>query len=113
METGAISREDRARTVIPRDMRRSFRFLWPTEAKIPYIMDTPGFSSLSVNFMKHGNTVFRNFSSMSRIAGSGGVSHISEPDCGVKEALAEGKISKIRYDDYVEIYQEVQNRRKY
>ena len=29
----------------------------------------------------------------------GGCSHISEPICGVKTALLEGKISKVRYDN--------------
>ena len=43
----------------------------------------------------------------------GGCAHISEPVCGVKEALAEGKISKVRYENYVLLYEELKNRRKY
>ena len=39
--------------------------------------------------------------------------HIGEPVCGVKEALAEGKISQSRYDNYGLLYQELKNRRKY
>ena len=42
-----------------------------------------------------------------------GCSHIGEPDCGVKTALAEGKISQVRYDNYVQLYQEMKNMRKY
>ena len=80
-----------------------------------YLFDTPGFSSLSVEFYEKETlgTLFPEFQQYEPYCRFRGCSHISEPDCGVKEALAEGKISKIRYDDYVEIYQEVQNRRKY
>ena len=42
-----------------------------------------------------------------------GCSHIGEPDCGVKEALAEGKISQSRYNNYVQIYNELKDKRKY
>ena len=42
-----------------------------------------------------------------------GCSHITEPDCGVKEALAEGKISAERYKNYCLIYEEMKNIRKY
>ena len=43
----------------------------------------------------------------------GGCAHISEPVCGIKNALAEGKISKVRYDNYVVLYEELKNRKKY
>ena len=42
-----------------------------------------------------------------------GCSHTHEPDCGVKKALEEGKISKIRYDNYVNIYTELKEKRKW
>ena len=42
-----------------------------------------------------------------------GCSHIGEPDCGVKDAIAEGKISKVRYDNYVQLYNEMKGMRKY
>ena len=42
-----------------------------------------------------------------------GCMHIHEPDCGVKQALKEGKISQVRYDNYVALYQELKDRRKY
>ena len=114
METGAISEKiERGRhttrhaQVIP--VRRE------DGSEDTYIIDTPGFSSLSVEFYEKETlgTLFPEFQQYEPYCRFRGCSHISEPDCGVKEALAEGKISKIRYDDYVEIYQEVQNRRKY
>ena len=42
-----------------------------------------------------------------------GCSHIGEPDCGVKEAVEDGSISKVRYDNYVLLYEEMKNMRKY
>ena len=43
----------------------------------------------------------------------GGCVHLSEPVCGVKEALAEGEISPIRYENYKLLYQELKERKKY
>ena len=114
METGAISEKiERGRhttrhaQVIPVPMEDG--------REDTYIIDTPGFSSLSVEFYEKETlgTLFPEFQQYEPYCRFRGCSHISEPDCGVKEALEEGKISKIRYDDYVEIYQEIQNRRKY
>ena len=42
-----------------------------------------------------------------------GCMHIHEPDCAVKEALAEGKISQLRYDDYLALYEELKEKRRY
>ena len=42
-----------------------------------------------------------------------GCMHLSEPDCGVKEALAEGKISPLRYENYKLLYEELKDVKKY
>ena len=42
-----------------------------------------------------------------------GCAHINEPDCGVKEALLQGEISKSRYENYCQLYGELKDRRKY
>ena len=42
-----------------------------------------------------------------------GCVHINEPDCRVKEAVEAGLISRRRYTSYVEIYDEVKNKKKY
>ncbi len=39
------------------------------------------------------------------------ISH--EPGCGVREALGEGKISPVRYENYVMLYEELKHRKKY
>ena len=42
-----------------------------------------------------------------------GCSQLTEPDCEVKEALAEGKISRERYENYRLFYEELKNRREF
>ena len=42
-----------------------------------------------------------------------GCDHIHEPGCAVKEAVEEGKIHKIRYEDYTEMYRELKERKRY
>ncbi|MBO5278473.1 MAG: ribosome small subunit-dependent GTPase A [Lachnospiraceae bacterium] len=79
-----------------------------------YIMDTPGFTSLYVNDfdkneLKDYFVEFREHEGTCRFTGC---VHINEPDCKVKEALADGKISKIRYDNYVDLYNEIKEGRR-
>jgi ribosome biogenesis GTPase len=80
-----------------------------------YIMDTPGFSSMDVpGFEKEDLwTCYPEFVEHEPYCRFQGCSHISEPDCGVKSALAEGAISKVRYDNYVLLYEEMKQIRKY
>ncbi len=42
-----------------------------------------------------------------------GCVHIGEKVCGVKDAVAEGKISKSRYDNYRLMYEELKQKRRY
>ena len=42
-----------------------------------------------------------------------GCRHIHEPGCRVKEALEDGKISSIRYEDYLSLYEELKEKRRY
>lgn len=80
-----------------------------------YIMDTPGFSSMDVpGFEKEDLwTCFPEFREYEPYCKFQGCSHINEPDCGVKEALAEGKISSVRYENYKLLYEELKNMKKY
>ena len=80
-----------------------------------YIMDTPGFSSMDVpGFEKEDLwTCFPEFRDYEPYCKFQGCSHINEPDCGVKEALAEGKISSVRYENYKLLYEELKNMKKY
>lgn len=80
-----------------------------------YLMDTPGFSSLYVTDMEKEELQqyfyeFRDFATECRFADC---VHIGEADCAVKQAVAAGRISSIRYENYLQMYQELQNKKKY
>ena len=81
-----------------------------------YIMDTPGFASLYVEDiapeeLKEYFEEFIPYSDKCRF-GTGCV-HINEPDCGVKAALDIGYISRLRYDNYVQMYEELKSKRRW
>jgi len=80
-----------------------------------YLMDTPGFSSLYINEiekeeLKDYFIEFTDFEMNCRFAGC---KHLNEPNCAVKEALVEEKISKIRYENYKLLYQELKDKKRY
>lgn len=80
-----------------------------------YLMDTPGFSSLYLTeFEKEDlKEYFAEFQKYEPYCRFQGCMHLSEPDCAVKEALAEGKISPVRYESYKELYEELKQKRRY
>ncbi len=80
-----------------------------------YIMDTPGFSSLYIPDMEEAELkeYYGEFSLYSSGCRYNGCLHINEPDCKVKLALEEGFISRLRYDNYIQLYNEIKNRRKW
>lgn len=80
-----------------------------------YVFDTPGFTSLYVTEiesqeLKYYFTEFEDYNDKCRFSGC---VHINEPDCAVKEAVNKGKISSLRYENYLEIYNELKQQRKY
>lgn len=79
-----------------------------------YIMDTPGFSSLYLPPMDKDKLrgCYREFAQYEPQCRFIGCSHISEPDCAVKQALAEGRIPKLRYENYVQLYEELKEQEK-
>ncbi len=80
-----------------------------------YVIDTPGFTSLDYDVIEEKDLhfYFNEFKAYEGMCRFGGCVHINEPDCVVKEALAAGEISKVRYDIYLEMYNELKNKRKY
>ena len=80
-----------------------------------YIMDTPGFSSLYLPEMEKEELqdCYPEIAAFEPYCRFQGCSHISEPDCGVKEALSEGKIHPVRYENYCQLYGELKDRKKY
>lgn len=80
-----------------------------------YIMDTPGFSSLSLFDLEKEELAayYPEFVPYEAGCRFRGCAHVSEPVCGVKNALQQGLISRIRYDNYVMLYEELKNRKKW
>ena len=80
-----------------------------------YIMDTPGFSSLYTNdFEKEElKQYFPEFHPFEGLCRYSGCDHVHEPGCAVKEAVEAGKIHRTRYENYLEMYEELKNKRRY
>lgn len=80
-----------------------------------YLMDTPGFSSLTVlDFEKEELKQY--FPEFAREEGSCkyvGCDHIHEPQCRIKQLVELGSISKERYKSYQDFYQELQEKRRF
>ena len=53
---------------------------------------------------------FRKYEGLCRFQGC---RHIHEPGCAVKEALENNEISRLRYEDYLELHQELKEKKKY
>lgn len=109
METGEISAKiERGKHTT----RHSELFLLNEDT---YIMDTPGFSSLHIEDIEKEDlkNFFPEFADYEEGCRFRGCIHINEPGCRVKEALNQGGISKIRYDNYVSLYNEIKDKRKY
>ncbi len=80
-----------------------------------YIMDTPGFSSLYVNEFEK-EELKQYFPEFHDYAGSCkylGCNHVNEPNCAVKEALKNGEIHEIRYQSYLDMYKELEEKKRY
>lgn len=109
METGAVSEK----------IKRGKHTTRHTELiaidKDTYILDTPGFSSLGLFDLEKEDLAgfYPEFVPFEKYCRFGGCSHISEPDCGVKEALQEGKISPVRYENYCLLYEELKQKKRY
>ena len=78
-------------------------------------MDTPGFSSLYVNDFGEEDLkmYFREFVPFEGRCRFNGCSHVHEPGCAVKAAVEDGQIHRIRYENYLEMYRELKEKKKY
>ena len=109
METGSISRK------IERGKHTTRHSELIVLEEGSYIMDTPGFSSLYVGDMEKEELkyCFPEFSAYEGKCRFNGCSHTHEPGCAVREAVEEGKIHRMRYEDYTFLYRELQEKKRY
>lgn len=80
-----------------------------------FIFDTPGFSSLDLPDMEKEELAlyYEEFEPYEADCRFGGCSHVTEPVCGIKQAVKDGKISAVRYENYCQLYGELKARKKY
>ena len=109
METGEISKK------IERGKHTTRHSQLIHVSEKTYIMDTPGFSSLNIPGLEKEDLgrFYEEFADYEPYCRFQGCSHINEPDCGVKQALAEGKIHPVRYENYSMLYEELKAVKKY
>jgi ribosome biogenesis GTPase len=77
-----------------------------------YLIDTPGIKTLSFNNKDKANIAhsFREFFALSDQCKFGGAClHRNEPGCAVLSALSEGKVSELRYTNYLNLLEEVED----
>lgn len=109
METGEISRK------IERGKHTTRHAQLFALGENTFICDTPGFTSLSIADMEKEELCgyYAEFAPYEENCRFRGCSHVSEPVCGVRQALAQGLVSRVRYDNYVLLYEELKGRKKY
>ena len=111
METGAISEK------IERGKHTTRHSELIMVSDDTYIMDTPGFSSLSLFDISKEElqSYYPEFAPFENQCKFMTCTHIHEPVCGIRTALEAEKVSKIRYDNYTAFYEELKEkeRRKY
>ena len=80
-----------------------------------YIADTPGFSSFEINEIESIDLdkCFREIYPEIINCEFVGCTHIKEPNCGVKKAIEEGRISQQRYERFCKIYEELKDKEKH
>jgi len=79
-----------------------------------FLVDTAGFSLLEeMNIPSDDLSLYyAEFTDLAENCRFNMCNHINEPDCAVKKALQEGKISKGRYERYVDLYKEIKEEEK-
>lgn len=82
-----------------------------------YILDTPGFSRIEMDRLEiedsrdldHYFIEFRPLEGKCKFLDC---QHLKEPGCQIKEGLAQGLISESRYENYVRMYEELEEKEK-
>ncbi|MDR5658316.1 ribosome small subunit-dependent GTPase A [Serpentinicella sp. ANB-PHB4] len=74
-----------------------------------WVVDTPGFSSLDIDYIDINDLsdYFPEFNDYIESCKFASCSHINEPGCKVKQAVAENIINNERYESYIQFYKEI------
>lgn len=79
-----------------------------------FVVDTPGFSltefdDLSEQELPH---YFRDFGEFAADCKFSTCLHAKEPQCAVKQAVADGRVNRSRYESYLEVLDEIRNNKR-
>lgn len=76
-----------------------------------HVIDTPGIKTLGFNHLEVMDVShnFREFFVASKDCRFADCTHRNEPHCAVKTAIEEGSISELRYSNYLQILDEIEN----
>ena len=79
-----------------------------------FVVDTPGFTTLEIESIDKSDlqNYFPEFHDYHGLCRFSGCAHINEPDCAVKNDVLNNKISKKRYDSYLNLYNEISKIRR-
>ncbi len=112
MEVGEISEKIRRGK---HTTRHSELFYIEELGEDTYVFDTPGFTSLYLTELEAEELrdYFVEFQEHTKACQFKGCVHLREPNCGVKKALEEKKISQSRYENYCALYWELYGKKKY
>ena len=82
--------------------------------KNTFIADTPGFSTFDISEIESKDLClyFKEFRKYINDCEFVGCTHIKEENCGIKNAIKEGKIEQERYDRFCKIYNELKEKEK-
>ena len=77
-----------------------------------YIADTPGFSTFDIYEIESNelDKYFKDFHNYIPNCEYIGCNHVKEVNCGIKDAVASGQISEVRYQSYCKIYNELKQK---
>ncbi|NLY20989.1 MAG: ribosome small subunit-dependent GTPase A [Tissierellia bacterium] len=81
-----------------------------------YILDTPGFSSLELDFIEDASEIkslYPEFVKNSSKCKFMNCNHYKEPGCEIKKLVELEEIPQFRYDNYISFYDSIMDRRKY
>ncbi|MCI7262497.1 MAG: ribosome small subunit-dependent GTPase A [Otoolea sp.] len=109
METGSVSEKIKR----GRHTTRHSELFFVEEGT--YMMDTPGFSSMYMEDLEAQELkgFFPEFEPYEEDCKFLGCVHVGEKVCGVKTAVSEGRISRSRYENYLQMYQELKEKKRY
>ena len=80
-----------------------------------YIADTPGFSTFDINEIESKDLAeyFIDLSPFISNCKFTGCTHIKEEECGIKDAVQNGRINEQRYQTYCKLYNELKEREQH